>query len=202
MIECKGCRLYFDISNFYKKGVVNGIQRYFSKCKKCYYDTIRESKKISAKKYREENKDNISKARKKYKEKNKDVIKAYNKRNSKKNQERTKKWIASKKNDELYKSKEAIRKLMTSAFRRLGKIKTSRTFDILGCDAEYFKTYIESKFKDGMSWDNYGQYGWHFDHIIPLSSAKDEEDIIRLNHHTNFQPLWWMENLEKSNKIL
>ena len=46
-----------------------------------------------------------------------------------------------------------------------------------------------------MNWDNYGlyngelDYGWDLDHIIPISSAKTEEDIIRLNHYTNLQPL-------------
>ena len=46
-----------------------------------------------------------------------------------------------------------------------------------------------------MSWENYGKYngeidfGWDIDHIIPLSSAKTEEDIIKLNHYTNLQPL-------------
>jgi hypothetical protein len=46
-----------------------------------------------------------------------------------------------------------------------------------------------------MNWDNKGlyngtsNYGWDLDHRIPLSSAVTEEEIIKLNHHTNIQPL-------------
>lgn len=71
--------------------------------------------------------------------------------------------------------------------------KDSNTINILGCNYEEFKSYIESKFETWMNWDNYGKYngefnyGWDFDHIIPVSSAKTVDD--RLNHYTNFQPL-------------
>jgi len=49
-----------------------------------------------------------------------------------------------------------------------------------------------------MNWFNYGNWNgipnkknvsWEIDHIMPLDSAKTEEDIIRLNHYTNLQPL-------------
>jgi hypothetical protein len=40
--------------------------------------------------------------------------------------------------------------------------------------------YIESKFKEGMTWDNYSHSGWHIDHIIPLSNAKTKDDVIKL----------------------
>jgi hypothetical protein len=46
-----------------------------------------------------------------------------------------------------------------------------------------------------MTWDNHGLYngtemfGWDIDHIIPLSSAINETDIIKLNHYSNLQPL-------------
>jgi hypothetical protein len=70
----------------------------------------------------------------------------------------------------------------------------------LGIDWNGFKLHIEDKFKKGMTWENYGE--WEYDHIIPISFAKDEEMIVKLNHYTNFQPLWWRENNSKSNKIL
>lgn len=50
-----------------------------------------------------------------------------------------------------------------------------------------------------MTLDNYGE--WHLDHIIPISSAKTEEEVIKLNHYTNFQPLWAEDNWNKGNKI-
>ena len=53
-----------------------------------------------------------------------------------------------------------------------------------------------------MSWDNYGLHGWHIDHIIPISSAKTEEELYKLFYYTNLQPLWAIDNIKKGNKIL
>jgi hypothetical protein len=52
-----------------------------------------------------------------------------------------------------------------------------------------------------MSWEKFGKY-IHIDHIIPLSSAKTEEEIYKLCHYTNLQPLWAEDNLKKSNKLI
>lgn len=73
---------------------------------------------------------------------------------------------------------------------------------IIGCEWNELKSYIEAKFSKDMTWENYGQFGWHLDHIIPLASAKTEDDLYKLNHYTNLQPLWWRDNLLKSDKIL
>jgi hypothetical protein len=71
---------------------------------------------------------------------------------------------------------------------------------MLGCDYQTAFKHIESRFKKGMSWDNFGD--WHIDHIIPLASAKTEEELIELCHYTNLQPLWAEENLIKGDKII
>ena len=94
-----------------------------------------------------------------------------------------------------------IRKLIGESIRRLGWEKIVKLFELLGCDWETFKTHIENQFLDGMTWDNHGQYGWHFDHIYPISLGQTQDEIDELNHYTNFQPLWWEDNLKKSNKI-
>jgi hypothetical protein len=49
-----------------------------------------------------------------------------------------------------------------------------------------------------MSFDNYGQ--WHIDHIIPLATAKTEQDVYTLSHYTNLQPLWAKDNISKGAK--
>jgi len=72
---------------------------------------------------------------------------------------------------------------------------------MLGCSIDFLKQYISNKFDKNMSWDNYGLYGWHIDHIIPLSSAKNKEELEKLCHYSNLQPLWAKDNLQKSNKI-
>ena len=74
---------------------------------------------------------------------------------------------------------------------------------LLGCTVEECKSYLESKFKQGMTWDNYGYRTWHVDHIIPYSAFNftDEEQVKRCFHYTNLQPLWAEENYKKRDKI-
>lgn len=72
----------------------------------------------------------------------------------------------------------------------------------LGCTRSYFKGYIESQFKDGMCWNNYGRGKgkWCFDHIIPLVSAKNEQELLTLFHYSNVRPIWFVENSHKGYK--
>ena len=112
------------------------------------------------------------------------------------------------KNDPLFKLTCSIRGLISISFRNNGYGKKSRTYKILGCTYDEFKLQIESQWEEWMNWDNYGKYngeeryGWDFDHIIPISSGKCEEDIIRLNHHTNIQPLCsYVNRYVKKDKI-
>jgi hypothetical protein len=80
--------------------------------------------------------------------------------------------------------------------------KKNKTFNIIGCSPQFLKEYLEKKFTDDMTWDNYGFYGWHIDHIIPLSSSKTEEEVYKLCHYTNLQPLWAIDNLKKGSKLI
>ena len=68
-------------------------------------------------------------------------------------------------------------------------------------DYEFLKKYIEERFTDGMCWENYGLHGWHIDHNVPLDFGETEEDLFKLNHFTNLQPLWAFNNLSKGKKI-
>jgi len=80
-------------------------------------------------------------------------------------------------------------------------IKVKRTMELLGCTMDEFKTYFESKFQQGMNWENYGE--WHIDHIIPCSTFNltIAEDQIKCFHYTNLRPLWKRDNLDKGDNL-
>lgn len=76
--------------------------------------------------------------------------------------------------------------------------------EYVGCSPYFLRNYLESKFQDGMTWDNYGLHGWHIDHIIPCSAfdLTDPEQQRQCFHYTNLQPLWAYENLSKGARIM
>jgi hypothetical protein len=97
--------------------------------------------------------------------------------------------------DPLFKLSRRIRSLISSAFKKKKLEKGLMAFEILGCDFLTLKNHFESLFTEGMTWGNMGL--WHIDHKRPLAIAKTEEDLIKLNHYTNLQPLWSLDNLKK-----
>lgn len=82
-----------------------------------------------------------------------------------------------------------------------GKRKAGSAVKDLGCTLMELMDHLESKFQDGMNWENYGE--WHIDHIKPLSifDLINEEDFKIAVHYKNLQPLWAIDNLKKSNKV-
>ena len=92
-----------------------------------------------------------------------------------------------------------MRQCVRKSFKRNGYTKKSRAHIILGTDWSVVKSHMESLFKEGMTWNNHGE--WHTDHIIPISSGKTEDEVVKLCHYSNLQPLWAEENLLKSNTI-
>ena len=83
-----------------------------------------------------------------------------------------------------------------------GNDKSARLEVLIGTTVEKLRVYLGGKFREGMSWDNHGE--WEIDHIHPLSSFNlgDFREQKRAFHYTNMQPLWMSENRKKSYKIL
>ncbi len=101
-----------------------------------------------------------------------------------------------------YKLMKSIRWGLARISKNLKKNKKLRSIEYLGCSLEEFKEYIEKLWEEGMSWENYGLYGWHIDHIIPLDwFLKNDQNPWKANHYTNLQPMWAKENLSKGNKF-
>ena len=172
---CKTCNQNKDICEFSKK--TSSIDGLMNDCKIC--------RSIKEKEYRELNPEKNKNRRKKYYENNKDKHREY--------------FLKRRNTDPVFKLTDNIRRRLNFFLKKEKLTKKNKTFDLVGCTPEFLKEHLQSQFKDGMGWDNYGS--WHIDHIIPLSVAKDEKEIYRLCHYTNLQPLWAIENLSKGNKV-
>jgi len=101
------------------------------------------------------------------------------------------------KNDVYFKLVVILRNRIKRVLKRNSK--KGHTLELLGCSVKFFKQYLENKFAKGMSWDNYGFYGWHIDHIkgckeFDLSKKSEQRKCF---HYTNLQPLWATDNLVK-----
>jgi len=211
--KCSKCGVEKNVCEFHKS-------KYF---KDGYKSTCKECRKLIEKpynkKYKEKNKEKIKLKKDLWEKNNPDYMKNYHKEYNLKNREKinlkAKKWR--EKNREKYlervkkKKKEKydnnleykLKHLLRSRINKILKFKRNKSsIEILGCTTNDFIKYIESKFLEGMSWDNYGYYGWHIDHIIPLSSVKTEEELLKLCHYTNLQPMWGIDNIKKSNKLI
>lgn len=192
--KCGSCKRTLSIDKFNKcHSKKNGVQSY---CKEC--------KKESSRKRYKENKDYFIEKQREYRRENKEKVALNRKRYRHENKERLlKKQREYEKNkyhtDHKYRAIKNIRSRTNSAFKAKGIKKNNKTISMLGCSKDFLVDYIESKFKEGMSWENKSE--WHIDHIIPLSSAKNEEELIELSNYKNLQPLWEIENKVKSNKI-
>jgi hypothetical protein len=182
-----------------------------SRCKQCINN--------DNKNYRDKNKDKFSESRRKYYEKNREKLlankkiysdshktekaeydKTYRELNKEKITQYKKEWEFRNKDNPVFKIKRNLRRRLNHALNN--NLKSQKTFDLLGCTAEFFKKYIEPLLKPGMSWSNYGSK-WHIDHILPccsfdLSKPKEQQKCF---HYTNCQPLWKEENLSKGSKI-
>jgi hypothetical protein len=199
---CKSCRKYEDQSNFNSR---------FKTCKLCQENPMVLDSKIcincNNKKpiyefpprkgqwdgYRNDCIECFSSKGKirshKYRKKNKDEIREKNKIYHKNRMM----------NDIMYRIKVMSRHIIRKSLSKGGYTKRSRTYEILGCSYEEFKIHIENLFMENMNWDNRDL--WDIDHIVPISIAESEYEMLILNHYSNLRPLWRIENNYKSDKI-
>jgi hypothetical protein len=216
MKVCSKCKVEKEFIEFYKhKKGKNGLH---PSCKNCckqynkqyeldnkenrkeYNKQYHIDNKQQIKQYKKENIDKISKYQKQYELDNKENRKEYHIKYRIDNKERVN--IRQKnrmETDYLFKLICNTRNLIRISIKGKGYSKKSKTYKILGCSFEDFKQHLESQFTEGMTWENQGV--WHLDHVYPVSLATDEQHLIKLNHYTNFQPLWAEDNIKKSNKL-
>ena len=206
-------------------------QKYYEKHKRqvnarCrrYYDKNKEQINERCKKWYLKNKKTVSQKAKEYWEKNRKKLLLKNKiwknQNSQKNQLYQQKYMIKYRQ---YHKKELSRKdtvymrrrnkedknfrLLGNLRHRIyqvlkGKNKSKSTIQLIGCSIKKLKQYLQKQFKNGMTWENYGKYGWHVDHIRPcctfdLSKVSEQKKCF---HYKNLQPLWAGENLSKGKK--
>ena len=188
--------------------------------RRTYLNSLSECKK---KKYLEAQKKSLKKSRKKHYKKNKlkYYAKKYNRIFTLNDLSKLKKLKKIKRaNRNKYtkeKSKYMYEYLKTHLNVKIGSIFRQRIWrilkgknvvfnmeEIIGCTLMELKIYLENKFQKNMSWNNYGQFGWHIDHIEPCCNFdfSNIEQLKKCFHYTNLQPLWWMDNLKKGSGSL
>ena len=204
---CNTCDLKKDISNFYKHKTNPDGYTYI--CKEC--DLKRRGKHYIS------NKEETLEYQKKYREENKELIKKREKRFRQGNLIRLRREA----NERYQSNKDEITKRLREKYRTDTKFRLNRCMSsgIYGCLKENKKGYhwedlvpytidelkkhLEPKFKQGMSWDNYGE--WHIDHIIPKSkfnfSKPEHIDFQKCWSLENLQPLWASENIAKRDTL-
>lgn len=208
------------------KKVKSGLH---SRCRACVLEQGRKYRKNNAdrlyeikKRWRQSNADRVNKQQREWRKKNpkrsKELSRNAYRRNVARHREGTKRWYRENKEKVLEYNNErekrlrkespsfAIEKSLRSRLRILmkesGAVKSASTMKLAGCTAKQLRAHLESQFKPGMSWDNYGVDGWHIDHIRPCCSfdLTDPEQQKECFHYSNLQPLWASENLSKGGK--
>jgi hypothetical protein len=177
--KCPQCELELPLTNEYFHKDSRSINGFQSSCKKCrLHKSKLSASNLEAKQRKAE-----------YRKQTRDHIREYKKL-----------WEQNRANtNPEYRIRKSLRTRIHHAVKN--GIKTNKTMSLIGCSLEYFIAYLESKFQDGMTLDNYGQ--WHIDHIRPCSSfdLMDPEQQRQCFHYTNLQPLWAKDNLLKSDKF-
>ncbi len=218
---CSKCKQEKLLCDFHKDATKKfGVASQCKKCKKERYEKCRQENpekiKESVNKYYQKNKEKIKEHRRKYRQENSEKIKEreakYRRENSEKvkglkakyyqeNFEKINAYIRKRyKNDENFRIERLLRNRLWYALKSQSAKKSKRTLELVGCSIRDIRQHLENQFKDGMSWENQGE--WHIDHIKPCSlfDLTDPEQQKECFNYKNLQPLWAIDNIKKSNK--
>ena len=168
--------------------------------RKEYYERNKESIKSRTAEYQKNNKDKVHGWHKTYREKHAKQLaqqqKEYRESNREAIAERRSKRLH---DDPVFKKAEQVRNNIRDAFRSENHRKKSKTAEIVGCDLYTFKKHLLNTWKEqyGREWQG---EPYQFHHIIPLSTAKTEADVLRLNHYTNIRLISPSDHLKEHHK--
>ena len=153
-------------------------------CKECRNKTSREK--------RSSNREEHAKKEREFYQKNKEKINDTRRKNLQKRRDE----------DVQYRVMMSLHVRLYDAVKHQRGTKSAKTLEMLGSSVENLTKHLESKFAEGMTWENYGIKGWHVDHIRPCASfdLEDPEEQKKCFHWSNLQPLWAADNLKKSDK--
>jgi hypothetical protein len=130
-----------------------------------------------------------------------DDYKKYQKQYREKNKERLNEYDLKRHHSDI---RRKIRNNLSGAIRKRlnGQIKQSKSIEYVGCTWEFLIGYLESKFLNGMNWQNMGAV-WHIDHKIPCRAFdfNDENQIKECFNYKNLQPLFVIDNLKKLDRL-
>jgi len=203
--NCTKCGLLKNIEDFAKcPGCKDGYTNKCKLCRKELGDIWRQNNPDANKIWSEKNKEYDKERKKDHYNSNRDTYIVRAKEYRQNNKDKVNQYVRDYRKkrfseDEIFKLTFTVRSRIRSLLKLTNFDKLGQTFDIVGCTPQELVKHIESKFTEGMNWENHGE--WHIDHIIPLSLGKTKEDIIKLCHYTNLQPLWGIDNLKKGNRI-
>lgn len=163
----------------------------------------KELQNVYNKEYRKKYRDELNAKKKIYIQNNKEKYNEYMKISRKKwntnNREKIAKYHRERKqNDIMYRIKCYLRTRTCQAVK--GTLKGGSAITDMGCSWIELRNHLTFLFKDGMTWNNYGE--WEIDHIMPLSKfdLTNKEEFLKAAHYTNLQPMWWRENRIKRDK--
>ena len=218
MKTCSKCHIEQPLDSF--RASPRGAQGRRSICRTCdrkYWEENKEAHRERVKDWARRNADKAKQIQKDYYEENKERIaeqrkqkratgkpaeyaKQYRERNKTQLLLNERQYREQRYQDPVYKFSMGVRALLGGAFKRGGWTKKTKTFEILGCSFEELYAHLVST-----ALRNYGYYVegqvMHIDHVVPIATAKTEEDVIRLNHYTNLQWLTPEDNLKKGAKV-